>query len=148
VFEINDQDDDMKTKDQMDPTAAMALLDVIKAYAYADSPESADAAMQAIAAALELDMEMVKQHLSGGEMMEMDGIKLMLSKDAAAKLRAAQAKMKGDSAQVLADAQGQITALKRSVDSSRPTSAIWSERSPRCVRSWSRRGRPASAQTR
>ena len=27
VFEINDQDHDMKTKDQMDPTAAMALLD-------------------------------------------------------------------------------------------------------------------------
>jgi len=49
-------------------------------------------------------------------MMEMDGVKLMLSKDAAAKLRAAQAKMKGDSAQVLADAQGQIAALRRSVD--------------------------------
>ncbi len=119
VFEINDQDHDMKTKDQMDPTAAMALLDAIKAYAYADSPEAADAAIQAIATALELDLEMAKQHLSGGEMMEMDGVKLMLSKDAAAKLRAAQSKTKGDSAQLtndLADAQGQITALKRSVD--------------------------------
>jgi len=120
VFEASKEHDMTKPKkDQMDPEAAMALLDAIKAYAYADSPEAADGAMQAIAAALELDPEMVKQALGGGEMMELDGVKLRVSKDAAARIRASQAKVHGDSAKLttdLAAAQGELSALTRTVN--------------------------------
>lgn len=122
VFEASKDDTDMTTKpkkDQMDPEAAIALLDAIKAYAYAESPEAADGAMQTIAVALELDPAMVKQHLSGGEVMEMDGVKLLVSKDAATRIRASQSKVHGDAAKLttdLAAAQGSISALTRTVD--------------------------------
>lgn len=127
VFEAI-KEHDMTTKpknDQMDPEAAMALLDAIKAYAYAESPEAADAAIQAIATALELDPEMVKQALGGGELMEMDSVKLLVSKDAADRIRASQAKLHGDAAKMqgdaakltkdLASAQGELSALSRTV---------------------------------
>lgn len=124
VFEaIKEHDMNDTNNDQMDPEAAMALLDAIKAYAYAESPEAADAAIQAIAMALELDPEMVKQSLGGGEMMEMDGVKLLVSKDAAARIRASQAKVQGDATELttklttdLAAAQGELSALQRTVD--------------------------------
>ena len=67
-----------------------------------------------IATALELDPEMVMSHLGGGEMMEMDGVKLLVSKDAAAKLRAAQAKIHGD-ANNAAALKAEVTALSRSL---------------------------------
>ena len=122
VFEIVEETDTiMTTNDQMTPEAAMALLDAIKGYAYAESQEAADAAMQAIAMALELDVEMVKQHLgNGGEMMEMDGVLMLVSKDAAAKIRAREQRVHGDTAKVsndLAAARGELSALKRTVDS-------------------------------
>jgi hypothetical protein len=119
VFEASKEHDMTTKKDQMDPEAAMALLDAIKAYAYAESPEAADGAMQAIAAALELDPEMVKQALGGGEMMEMDGVALRVSKDAAARIRASQAKVHGDAAKLttdLAAAKGELSALTRTVN--------------------------------
>lgn len=129
VFEIDDKEPNMTTtkKDQMDPGAAMALLDAIKAYAYADSPEAAAAAMQSIATALELDPEMVKQHLGGGEMMEMDGVALLVSKDAATKIRAAQAKVNGDAARMATDyaaLQGEVSALSRTVDTLKADKAL------------------------
>ncbi len=120
VFEAS-KEDDMTTKsktDQMDPEAAMALLDAIKAYAYAESPEAADGAIQAIATALALDPEMVKQALGGGEMMEMDGVKLRVSADAATRIRAAQTKVHGDASKLktdLAAAQGELAGLARTV---------------------------------
>jgi hypothetical protein len=120
VFEAS-KENDMTTKpknDQLDPEAAMALLDAIKAYAYAESPEAADGAMQAIAVALALDPELVAQHLGGGEMMEMDGVKLRVSKDAATRIRASQAKVHSDAAKLstdLAAAQGELSALSRTV---------------------------------
>jgi hypothetical protein len=121
VFEAS-KENDMTTKpknDQMDPEAAMALLDVISQYASAESPEAADGAMQAIATALGLTPEVVKERLGGGEMMEMDGVKLRVSKDAATRIRASQAKVHGDAAKLttdLAAAQGELSALSRTVD--------------------------------
>jgi hypothetical protein len=123
VFEASKEQDMTTTKpknDQMEPEAAMALLDAIKAYAYAETPEAADGAMQAIATALALTPEVVKERLGGGgEMMEMDGVKLRVSKDAATRIRAAQAKVHGDIVKLQTDnaaAQGELSALKRSVD--------------------------------
>lgn len=165
VFEIDEKERNMTTtkKDQMDPEAAMALLDAIKAYAYADSPEAASAAMQSIATALELDPEMVKQHLGGGEMMEMDGVKLLVSKDAAAKIRAAQAKMHGDAEKMATDAakmatdyaalQGEVSALSRTVDTLKADKALADMRElerqiaplcPQLVSTWSADKRPDS----
>jgi hypothetical protein len=119
VFEAKEQDMTTKPKnDQMDPDAAMALLDAIKAYAYAESPEAADGAIQAIATALALDPEMVKQALGGGEMMEMDGVKLRVSVDMATRIRSSQAKVHGDAAKLttdLAAAQGELAGLARTV---------------------------------
>jgi hypothetical protein len=165
VFEAS-KEQDMTTKpknDQMDPEAAMALLDAIKAYAYAESPEAADAAMQTIAAALELDPEMVKQALGGGEMMEMDGVKLRVSKDAASRIRSAQSKMHGDAAKLTADAaklatdlataQGELSALGRTVAKLEADKALADMReleveiSPLCpqlVSTWSAGKRPDS----
>ena len=120
VFEASKED--MTTKpnnDQLEPEAAMALLDQIKAYAYAESPEAADAAMQMIGTVLGLDLEMVKQHLSGGEMMEMDGVRLRVSKDTAARIRASQAKVHADATKLTNDQaalQGEVKALTRVVD--------------------------------
>lgn len=159
VFEIDVKEHDMTTNkpktDQMDPAAAMALLDAIKAYAYADGPEAAAAAMQSIATALELDPEMVMSHLGGGEIMEMDGVKLLVSKDAAARIRAAQAKINGDAAKHASDAaklatdlaaaQGSIVALERTVATlqadaaARATLDLEREIAPLCpqlVKSW------------
>jgi hypothetical protein len=50
--------------------------------------------------------------------MEMDGIKLRVSKDAATRIRAAQAKMHGDTAKLTTDhaaLQGEVSALTRTV---------------------------------
>jgi hypothetical protein len=165
VFEAS-KENDMTTKpknDQMDPEAAMALLDAFKAYQNAESPEAADAAMQTIATALALDPEMVKQALSGGEMMEMDGVKLRVSKDAATRIRAAQAKVHGDAAKLTADAakmatdlataQGELSALSRTVAKLEADKALADMReleleiSPLCpqlVQTWSAGKRPDS----
>lgn len=159
VFEASKEDMTTTTNpktDQMDPAAAMALLDAIKAYAYAESPEAADGAIQAIATALELDLEMVKQHLSGGEMMEMDGVKLLVSKDAATRLRVARAKVTGDAAKLTTDhaaLQGEVTALTRAVTQLTALSAandmreLEREIAPHCpqlVSTWSAGKRPDS----
>ena len=156
VFEIDDKEHDMTTKDQMSPEAAMALLDAIYAYAYADGPEAAAAAMQSIATALELDPEMVMSHLGGGEMMEMDGVKLLVSKDAATKIRAAQAKVHGDAAKLATDAaalQGEVSALTRAVASLTADKAAADMRElereiaplcPQLVSTWSAGTRPDS----
>jgi hypothetical protein len=101
-------------------------------------------------------MEIVKQHLSGGEMMEMDGIKLMLSKDAAAKLRSAQSKMHGDAAKLnndLASANGKLAVLERTVAKMQADAAaremldLEREIAPLCpqlVESWGSGKRPDS----
>jgi len=158
VFEAS-KEQEMTTKpknDQMDPAAAMALLDAIKAYAYAESPEAADGAIQAIATALELDLEMVKQHLSGGEMMEMDGVKLLVSGDAATRLRASRAKLTGDAAKMTTDhaaLQGEVTALTRVVTQLTADKAATDMRElereiaphcPQLVSTWSAGKRPDS----
>lgn len=156
VFEASKEDMTTKTKDQMDPAAAMALLDAIKAYAYAESPEVADGAMQAIATALELDLEMVKQHLAGGEMMEMDGVKLLVSKETADRIRALQAKVNGDAAKLTNDhaaLQGEVTALTRAVTQLTADKAATDMRElereiaphcPQLVSTWSAGKRPDS----
>jgi hypothetical protein len=158
VFEAS-KENDMTTKpktDQMDPEAAMALLDAIKAYAYAETPEAAEGAMQTIATALALDPEMVKQALGGGEMMEMDGVKLRVSKDAASRIRSSQAKVHGDAAKLttdLAAARGELAALTRTVDALQVAKAEADMREleleitpfcPQLVSTWSAGKRPDS----
>lgn len=119
VFEAS-KEHDMTTKpkkDQMDPEAQMALLDAIKALLTGETEPAGAYAL--IAEAIGADPEMVKQHLGGGEMMEMDGVKLRVSKDVANKLRAREQKVHGDAAKLatdLATAQGQLAALSTQVD--------------------------------
>src|SRR5690606_22105717 len=84
-------------KDQLDPEAATGLLDAIKALLNGEIEPAG--AYAKIAEVLGLDPAMVTQHLGGGEIMELDGVKLLVSKDAAAKLRAREQKLSTDAAQ-------------------------------------------------
>jgi len=157
VFEVNEETTmATPTNDQMTPEAADALLDAINAFAGADSPEASEAAMMAIATATGIEPGMVKQRLGGGEMMEMDGVQFIVSKDAAAKIREHQRRITGDAAKIandLATAQGQLVALSRTVDTLQAAKAeadmrdLEREISPLCpqlTKTWTGDARPKS----
>jgi hypothetical protein len=155
VFEAS-KDDDMTTNtDMMDPQAAMALLDAFKQLLTGETEPAG--AYAAIATALGLEVGMVAQHLGGEmEMMEMDGVKLRVSKDAAIRIRAAQAKIHGDAAKLATDhaaLQGQVTAMSRSLEKLEADKAqhdmreLEREIAPHCpqlVASWASGKRPDS----
>lgn len=148
--------------DQIDPEAATALLDAVKALVNGEIEPAG--AYATIAEVLGLDPAMVAQHLGGGgEMMELDGVKLRVSKDVAEKLRAAQAKLHGDAAKHASDAaklatdlaaaQGSLSALERTVArleadaAARATLDLEREIAPLCpqlVKSWADGKRPDS----